>query len=106
VAAELEAARLDEQRLTELYQSELEKAKLLDNQWIEEQQAMEAIQRVRSLHGSIPTQLRQLQLQNEAVADGRSGIKVTVLAAPAPQAATQQLQPVPMAGESENCHET
>jgi uncharacterized protein involved in exopolysaccharide biosynthesis len=79
---ELETARLDEQRLIELYQAELEKVKQLDQQLIEEQQEFASIERVRMIHDSILTQLRQLELQNEAVADGRSGVKVTVLAAP------------------------
>ena len=79
---ELDAAELQERQLSQLYQTEFEKAKTIDLQLVQEQQALDGIQRVQTIHDSILTQLRQWQLADQALAEGRTGVKVSTLEAP------------------------
>ncbi len=80
---DLATIELQEQRLTDLYEKEFEKAKVVDSHLLEEQQALDGIQRVQMIHDSILTQLRELQLADQALENGRSVVKVAVLEAPA-----------------------
>lgn len=91
---QLSAIEANEQRLLELYSSEQAKAKEIDVYLLEEQQARDQIERVHLLHDSILTQLRQSELTSQAVAEGRSGVKVTVLETPVPP--SQPLWPSPL----------
>lgn len=91
---QLSAVEANEQRLLELYGSEQVKAKEIDVYLLEEQQARDQIERVHLLHDSILTQLRQSELTSQAVAEGRSGVKVTVLETPI--APRQPLWPSPL----------
>jgi len=79
---QLEAANANEQRLTEVYQVELETAKSIDQFILEEHQLVGQIDRVRASHDSLLDQLRHWKLTDEAVADGRSRVRVTLLEQP------------------------
>ncbi len=80
---QLEAARLQERQLAHLYQAEFEKAKAVDGHLIKEQQVTDRIERVQSIHDSILGQVRQWQLADQALAEGRSGVRIGILEAPA-----------------------
>ena len=79
---DLATIELQEQRLTGLYEEEFEKAKLVDDHLLEEQQALDGIERVQLIHDSILTQLRGFQLAEQALINGRSRVKVGVLEGP------------------------
>lgn len=91
---QLAAVESSEQRLDELYRSELANAKELDNYLLKEQQAMDQIERVQLLHDSVLTQLQQSELTNQALADGGSPVRVGVLQAPEPP--SEPLWPAPL----------
>ena len=80
---ELTKTRLQEKRLGELYNDEFEKVKLIDGYVLKEQQAQDSIQRTQTTYQSILTQLKQWQLADQALADGRAGVTVSVLEEPA-----------------------
>jgi len=90
---ELAAVQLQEQRVDELYQQEFKKAKVIDDHLLKEQQMLDSIQRVQTSHQSTLTQLAEWQLTDGALADGRSGVAVSVLEAPA--LAGDQIWPPP-----------
>jgi len=86
---ELEAIERQEKQLQELYQSELAKAKAVDSYVIREQQALDGITRVQTMHSSLLAQLQQWQLSEQALADGRSRVTFRVLEEPiVPEEAT------------------
>ncbi|WP_164100515.1 GumC family protein [Candidatus Laterigemmans baculatus] len=91
---QLTAVQASEQRLSELYAVEQSKAKEIDAYLLQEQQARDQIARVHLLHDSLLTQLRQTELASQAVSEGRSGVKVTVLEAPT--APSSPLWPSPL----------
>ncbi len=80
---ELQAAELYEQKLADLYKEEFSEAKTVDGYLLEEQQLLGGIHRVQSIHDSILTQVQQWQLADQALAEGRSGVKVSELETPA-----------------------
>jgi len=79
---ELAAARMHEQQLADLYRREFDRIKIVDAHLIEEQQVLDRIGRIRSVHDSILTQVAQWQLADQALSGGRSGVKVSTLEAP------------------------
>ena len=79
---ELTAARFHEQQLGELYQEECGKAKRIDVHLVQEQQSLDSLQRLQTLHDSVLTQLTELKMADQALAEGRSGVKVGTLEAP------------------------
>jgi uncharacterized protein involved in exopolysaccharide biosynthesis len=82
IRRELAAVQLQEQRLAELYQEEFEQVKSIDDHLLLEQHALERVQQIQSLHDAILTQLKGWQLADQAVREGRSGVKVTLLEEP------------------------
>ena len=79
---EVQTARLHEDRLVSLYEEEVRKVKEADGYALQEQQALEEIERVRTVYGTIVTQLQQWQWADQALAEGRSRVQVSVLEAP------------------------
>jgi uncharacterized protein involved in exopolysaccharide biosynthesis len=79
---ELEAIQRQEQQIQELYQSELAKAKAVDSYLIREQQELDGITRVQTMHSSLLAQLQQWQLSEQALANGRSRVTFRVLEEP------------------------
>ena len=79
---ELEAIQRHEQQIQELYQSELAKAKAVDSYLIREQQELDGITRVQTMHSSLLAQLQQWQLSEQALANGRSRVTFRVLEEP------------------------
>jgi uncharacterized protein involved in exopolysaccharide biosynthesis len=88
---QLDAANRQEQQLTALYQAEFGKAREVDHYVLKEQQALSHIERTQEIHDSVLAQLRQWQLADQALAQGRTGISVSVLEGPA--LAEQQVWP-------------
>ncbi|HYW78779.1 MAG TPA: Wzz/FepE/Etk N-terminal domain-containing protein, partial [Thermoguttaceae bacterium] len=80
---ELKAAELYEHELADLYKAEFSEAKAVDGYVLEEQQLLDGIARVQSIHDSILTQVQQWQLADQALAEGRSGVAVRELETPA-----------------------
>jgi len=80
---ELASVQLQETRLAEMYGEEFDKVKVVDSYLLKEQQALEGIQRTQTIHESILSQLKQWQLADQALADGRAGVNVSVLEVPA-----------------------
>jgi uncharacterized protein involved in exopolysaccharide biosynthesis len=79
---QLDSATADEQRLSELYRTELDAAKTIDVFLLEEQQLTDQISRVQTLHASILDQMRQSKLWDAAATDGSSRVNVTLLQEP------------------------
>jgi capsular exopolysaccharide synthesis family protein len=79
---ELDAVRIHENHLGEVYKEEYAKAKEVDSYLLQEQQAIDGIQRVQQVHQTVLAQLRQWQLADASLASGRSGITVSVLEPP------------------------
>ncbi|HUT13019.1 MAG TPA: polysaccharide biosynthesis tyrosine autokinase [Thermoguttaceae bacterium] len=79
---ELAAARMHERQLADLYRREFEEVKLVDAHLIEEQQVLDRIDRIRTVHDSILTQVAQWQLADQALSGGRSAVRVSTLEAP------------------------
>jgi polysaccharide biosynthesis transport protein len=79
---ELTALSRQERQLQDLYEAELTKAKSVDSYLIREQQALDGITRVQTMHSSLLAQLQQWQLTEHALADGRSRVTFRVLEEP------------------------
>jgi len=79
---QLAAARLHERQLADLYRREFEEVKLVDAHLIEEQQVLDRIDRIRTVHDSLLTQVAQWQLADQALSGGRSAVRVSTLEAP------------------------
>lgn len=79
---EAQTAKLHEDRLVDLYEDEVRKVKAADGYALQEQQALEEIERVRTVYGTIVAQLQQWQWADQALAEGRSRVQVSVLEAP------------------------
>ena len=78
----LTAIRLQEQQLDTLYQEEFAQAKTVDSFLIKEQQSLDGIHRLQSIHDSVLTQLTQFQMADQARSKGLSAVKVGTLEAP------------------------
>lgn len=79
---ELEAARLQEQQLADLYREEFAAAKGINNWLLQEQQGLGHIERTREVHDSLLTQIRQWQMVDQALTQGKTEIAVRVLEEP------------------------
>jgi uncharacterized protein involved in exopolysaccharide biosynthesis len=79
---ELAALARQQEQLQELYDSQLTKAKSVDSYLIREQQALDGITRVQTMHSSLLAQLQQWQLSEQASAGGHSRITFRVLEEP------------------------
>lgn len=79
---ELTALQKQEEQLESLYQQEFRQAKVADADVIKGQHLQDDIQRVQSLHDSVLARLKDWQLTEQTIADGRSEVKVTVLENP------------------------
>ncbi|MFV1967019.1 MAG: GumC family protein [Pirellulaceae bacterium] len=82
VNQELDALRKNETYLTEIYDAEFQKVKLLDSSMLKEQHALADIQRVQDIHDLTATQLRELEFADEALANGQITTMVRMLEAP------------------------
>ena len=71
-----------EEQLETLCTEEFEKVKSVDLHLLKEQQSLDGIQRVQSLHDSIQHQLRAWQMNDQALANGQSSVNLTVLQSP------------------------
>jgi len=78
---EINAAHIRENQLLELYNKELKKAKANDDFLVSEQQELDGIDRLKTIHNSIIAQLNDWQLV-EPGEDGGLGTKVVILEAP------------------------
>jgi len=93
IRQELQTAEQYERRLADIYKQEFAEAKTVDGYLLEEQQLLDSIGRVQTIHDSILTQVQQWQLADRALAEGRAGVKVRELETPA--LAEQVLFPPP-----------
>ena len=91
---QLDIVRLHEQQLRKLYDQKVKEAKSLDGYLLKERQAWDGIQRAQEIHQTILTQIRELQLNNAALNDGRGRVSVNVLEAPVD--AKRQVWPPPL----------
>ncbi len=80
---ELDAVRRQEERLAALYEEEYAEAKVVDGFLLQEQQKLDNIHRVQDAHQQALAQMTEWQLADKALAEGRPGVKVRVLEAPA-----------------------
>ncbi len=78
---EIAATQIRENQLVELYNRELEKAKANDDFLLSEQQELDAIDRLKTIHNSMIAQLNDWHLV-EPGEDGGLGTKVVVLEEP------------------------
>ena len=82
LSQQLEALQKNETHLTEIYDAEFHKVKLLDSCMLKEQDALADIQRVQDIHGATATQLRELKFADEALASGQITTTIRMLEAP------------------------
>ncbi len=80
---ELDAVRRQEERLAAMYEEEYAEAKVVDGFLLQEQQKLDNIHRVQEAHQQSLAQMTEWQLADKALAEGRPGVKVRVLEAPA-----------------------
>jgi uncharacterized protein involved in exopolysaccharide biosynthesis len=93
MAASVEAAKETERRLESIYQSEFAASRELDDQSSRAQQLLDEVERVRQVHQIALTQLKQLELDANALTAGRAGVSVRVLEPPV--APDEQIWPRP-----------
>ena len=86
---ELESIRRHEEGLTEIYKDELasiqadiEVSKVIDSYSLKEKHVLDEIRRVQTSHDSISARMKQWELLDRAVADGRLGVVVRMLEEP------------------------
>ena len=82
LSQQLTALQKNEAHLTEIYEAEFQKVKLLDTSMLKEQNALADIQRVQDLHDFTAKQLRELEFADEALASGQITTMVRMLEAP------------------------
>ena len=82
VEHEVASLAQQEQDLADLYKNEFAQAKLVDAFLVRERQKQAEIQRLNTTHQAIVGQLNALQLADQAVAEGRSTLAITVLDGP------------------------
>jgi uncharacterized protein involved in exopolysaccharide biosynthesis len=80
---ELTAIKMNESRLSDLYRSEFDKTKALDDYMINEQRMAEELHRVQALHESTRTELGEWELDDKVLATGKGGVTVQVIEDPA-----------------------
>ncbi len=90
---ELEAARNIELELQTLYETEVERAKRLDLQQLEEQQFVDTIDRLKAAHDSILAEMHARQLAGASAANGLGTVHVKSIAAP--RSSGKPVWPVP-----------
>ncbi len=88
---ELTVARLNEKQLTEDYATERSRVKDLDIYLARDQQLLQNIRLVETLHDAVATKVNELDLNNRAIATGRPSIVVRILEGP--EATVEQIWP-------------
>ena len=86
---ELQSIRRHEEGLAEIYrielasiQADIDKSKIIDSYSLRERHVLDEIRRVQASHDSISARMKQWELLDQAVADGRLGIVVRMLEEP------------------------
>ena len=80
---ELDAVRRQEERLAAMYEEKYAEAKVIDGYLLQEQQQMDNIRRVQEAHQQTLSQMTEWQMADKAMGEGRPGVKIRVLEAPA-----------------------
>jgi uncharacterized protein involved in exopolysaccharide biosynthesis len=88
---ELTAAKLTEKNLSSLYDEERKSAKAEDEYLVREQQLLENIRRVQSVHDSALAKLNEVSLASQSITTGRASVIARLLEEP--QANLEQLWP-------------
>jgi uncharacterized protein involved in exopolysaccharide biosynthesis len=83
VQRELQAAIGTEQRMSALYDREVEKGKALDVHRVKEEQLLTEIRSLTTVHDAAMAKLKEVELESEARAEGGAGVVVRVLEAAA-----------------------
>lgn len=91
--AELDAYKKQEQELEKLYQDELQRAKQLDVDRIEEQQFVDSIERLQSVHDSLMAEMNARQMASASAEQGQGLVVMKVIAAP--QSSGNPIWPIP-----------
>lgn len=81
-AQELEAVKMTEATLNEMYKNELKKVKEMDGYLLEEQQMLDRIAKVEESHQAALAARSDAQLADQTLASGQSAIAVEVLESP------------------------